>query len=397
MNQLKNKIKELSAQLLQEAITIRRHLHQNPELSTLEFKTSEFISNKLKEWNINHTTGIAKTGIVGVIEGKNPSKRVVALRADMDALPIVEKNEVNYKSINEGVMHACGHDAHIASLLITLKILNILKSEFEGTIKFIFQPTEEKYPGGAITMINEGVLENPKPDFMIGMHVMPGLGTGILGLKEGKYMASTDEIYITVKGKGGHAANPSENIDPITIAAQLIISLQQVVSRSAPPTIPTVLSFGRIEGLGRTNIIPDEVTIQGTIRTFEENWRKKAHTIIENICHNTCNSFGAKAEVFIDKGYPFLTNDEATTKATKKAAIEYLGEDSVKDIDLRMTAEDFSYFSQRIPSCFYRIGVDYPNSKEIKNLHSAYFDIYEPILENSVGVMTFIAVELLKK
>lgn len=395
MNNLKLKILELSKKYYDEALEIRRHIHQNPELSTEEFQTAQYISNKLTEWNIEHKTQIANTGIVGLLKFKNQNKKIVALRADMDALPIFEKNTCSYKSKNHGVMHACGHDVHIASLLITLKILNELKEELQGSIKFIFQPSEEKYPGGAIQMINEGVLDNPKPDLMLGMHVMPGLGSGVLGLKNGKYMASTDEIYLTVKGKGGHAANPQENIDPITISAQLIIALQQIVSRFAPPTIPSVLSFGRIEGLGKTNIIPNEVKIEGTFRTFDENWRKKAHQLIKNISENTCKAFNADVDVLIARGYPFLTNDEVITNYTKKFAIDYLGADKVKDIELRMTAEDFAYYSQIIPATFYRIGCDIPDNKEIRNLHSDNFDIYEPILEQSIGAMSYITSKFL--
>jgi amidohydrolase len=396
MKQLNLQIKEVAKQYLAEAIEIRRFLHQHPELSTEEFETAAFISKKLSEWGIEHQTGIAKTGIVGIIKGNNPDSYVVGLRADMDALPIEEHTNVTYKSLNTGVMHACGHDAHIASLLLTLRILNDFKSKFDGSVKFIFQPSEEKYPGGAITMINEGVLENPKPNVMLGMHVMPGLPSGVAGFKSGKYMASTDEIYITVKGKGGHAATPNLNIDPITTAAQTIIALQQIVSRFAPPMMPTVISFGRIEGLGRTNIIPDEVKIQGTIRTFDEEWRLTAHKHIEEIAQNTCLAFGAQADVFIDKGYPYLVNDERITSISKQLAYEYLGEKRVQPLDLRMTAEDFSYFSHLIPSCFYRIGVDFSTDSEIRNLHSSSFDINEASLESSIGLMTWLTINWLK-
>ncbi|MEI6347191.1 MAG: M20 family metallopeptidase [Bacteroidota bacterium] len=396
MEHFKSRIKELSKSYLSEAISIRRHFHQHPELSTEEFKTAEFISKKLTEWGIEHQTGIAKTGIVGVIKGNNPDSFVVGLRADMDALPIEEQTDVDYKSQNTGVMHACGHDAHMASLLFTVKILHELRHELNGSVKFIFQPSEEKYPGGAITMINEGVLENPSPQIMLGMHVMPGLSAGVVGFKSGKYMASTDEIYITIKGKGGHAATPNLNIDPITTAAQTIIALQQVVSRFAPPMMPTVLSFGRIEGLGRTNIIPDEVTIQGTIRTFDEIWRKKAHQLIIDICENTCKSFGAQAEVFIDKGYPYLVNDEEVTSTSTQWAKDFVGEANVEALDLRMTAEDFAYFSHQIPSCFYRLGIDIPNTNTLLNLHSNTFNLHENALENSIGLMSWLTINWLK-
>ncbi len=395
MNQMKERIKSYANQYLPEAISVRRHLHQHPELSTQEVKTSAFISEKLTEWGIDHQCGIAKTGIVGTIKGKNPDSFVVGLRADMDALPIAEQNTFEFKSLNPGVMHACGHDAHIASLLYTLRILHELRNEFQGSVKFFFQPSEEQYPGGAITMINEGVLKNPTPDVMLAMHVMPGLPSGTVGFKAGKYMASTDEIYITVKGKGGHAATPNLNIDPITSAAQTIIALQQVVSRMAPPTIPTVLSFGRIEGLGRTNVIPDEVTIQGTIRTFDEDWRAKAHQLIKEISMNTCKAFGAEADVFVDKGYPYVVNDEDVTMHSLQWASEYLGPDFVKPLDLRMTAEDFAYFSHRVPSCLYRVGIDFPESDKILNLHTATFNLHEEALENSMAVMSWLTLNWL--
>lgn len=394
-NKMQERIKSYAKQYLLEAISTRRYLHQHPELSTQEVETAAFISSKLSEWGIEHQQGVAKTGIVGVIKGQNPDSFVVGLRADMDALPITEQNPFEFKSQNPGVMHACGHDAHMASLLYTVKILHELRNEFVGSVKFIFQPSEEKYPGGAITMINEGILEHPAPNVMLGMHVMPGLPSGNVGFKAGKYMASTDEIYIKIKGKGGHAATPNLNIDPITSAAQTIIALQQIVSRMAPPTIPTVISFGRIEGLGRTNVIPDEVTIEGTIRTFDEEWRAKAHQLIKQVSEDTCRAFGAEAEVFIDKGYPFLVNDPEVTQHSSQWASEYLGEEYVKELDLRMTAEDFAYFSHRIPSCLYRVGIDFPESNNILNLHTTTFDLDENALENSIGIMSWITLNWL--
>lgn len=395
MEIIKKQIEALSKKYLPQAIEVRRYLHQHPELSKKEFNTAKYISSRLTEWGIDHQTGIAGTGIVGLIKGKNPHAFVVGLRADMDALPMTELNAFEYKSQNDGVMHACGHDGHMASLLFTVKILHELRNEFNGSVKFLFQPSEEQYPGGAIAMINEGVLENPTPDVMLGMHVMPGLHSGTTGFKTGKYMASTDEIYITVRGKGGHAATPNLNIDPITAAAQTIVALQQVVSRFAPPMMPTVLSFGRIEGLGRTNIIPDEVFIQGTLRTFDEEWRTKAHQLITTISENCCAAFGATAEVFVDKGYPFLVNDEKVTTQSARWATELLGEDAVQTLDLRMTAEDFAYFSHRIPSCFYRLGVDIPTDSEIRNLHSSTFDMHEAAMEKGMALMSWLSVKWL--
>ncbi len=390
MADIKELIKKKSSEIFDEIVTIRRMFHQNPELSTQEFATAEIIHNILFDLGIEHQTGIAGTGIVGVIYGEKGSGKIIGLRADMDALPILEASGVGFTSLNKGVMHACGHDMHMASLIGCVKILNELKEHFSGGIKFIFQPSEEKYPGGAIQMIKEGVLQNPKVDSMLGMHVMPELPMGVVGLKPEKYMASTDEIYITISGRGGHAANPHQNIDPIVIGSQVVIALQQIVSRYAPPSIPTVISFGRFEGLGRTNIIPDEVKLEGTIRTFDEKWRKKTHQLIEEIACGTATSFGAKCLVFIDKGYPFIYNNPELTERLKQSAICFLNESEVVDLDLRMTAEDFSYFAKEVPSCFYRIGVAF-DKEEIFNLHSSKFKLNEKSIANAIGLMSWFA------
>ncbi|MDP4266570.1 MAG: M20 family metallopeptidase [Bacteroidota bacterium] len=387
-----NKVKGLASQYFEEVRNIRRYLHQHPELSSEEYNTSKFISEKLTEYGINFKGGIAKTGILASIEGKNPSKKIIALRADMDALPISEENNVEYKSVNEGVMHACGHDSHVAILLGCAKILSSLKNEFEGTIKLIFQPSEEKFPGGAITMINEGILDNPKPQSIIAMHVYPNLECGKMGVRKGMYMASTDEIYITVKGKGGHAATPSLCIDPILIASHIIVSLQQIISRNAPSHIPTVLSFGKIIGQGRTNIIPNEVRIEGTLRTMNESWRSEAQQKINNIAKFTAKGMGGECDVFIDKGYPYLVNEENLTERIKDYSIEYLSKENVEDLELRMTAEDFAYFSQYAPSCLYRLGIANSSKGITSNLHTSTFDIDENSLEKGIGLMAWIAI-----
>ena len=348
------KIKSLAANYLVEFVDIRRKIHAHPELGFEEYKTAELIAGKLKDMGISYQTGIAKTGIVALIEGKNPAKKAIALRADMDALPIEEKNTSDYQSQNKGVMHACGHDAHIACLLGAAKILNELKNDFEGSVKLIFQPSEEKFPGGAQTMIKEGVLENPVPEFILGQHVLPTLESGKMGLRAGKYMASTDEIYLTITGKGGHAATPELNINPIIIASHILIALQQITHFNPIPGLPAVLSFGRIEGKGRTNIIPDHVKIDGTLRCFDEEWRNEAHQRIVNISQSIAADMGGSCEVFIDKGYPFLINDVKLTEDIKRLAIEYLGKENVVDQEMRLTAEDFAYYSQKIPACFYR-------------------------------------------
>lgn len=385
-------IKQKASALQPELIAIRRHLHMHPELSMQEMETSAFIQSKLTEFGIPFTSGIAVHGIVGLIKGKNPDSQTIALRADMDALPINEKNQVDYCSQNPGVMHACGHDVHMTSLLGAAKILNELKDHFEGTIKLIFQPSEERFPGGASMMIKEGVLENPAPQKMFGQHVLPTLEAGKVGMKPGKYMASTDEVYLTVKGKGGHGATPELNVDPVLIAAHILVALQQIVSRNAPPQLPAVLSFGRFIAEGRTNIIPNEVKLDGTLRTFDEKWRAEAHEKITLMATSIAEGMGGKCEVFIDKGYPFLVNDDVVTAEARQFAVEYLGEDNVVYLDLRMTAEDFAYFSQQVPSCFYRLGIRNENRGIIHNLHTDQFDVDETSLETGAGLMAWMAV-----
>lgn len=375
-----------------EIIAIRRHLHQFPELSFNEVETSKFVSKKLTEFGIKHTTGIVKTGIVAIIEGKNPTKKIIALRADLDALPITEENEVDYKSKNNGVMHACGHDVHTSSLLGVAKILNELKDKWEGSVKLIFQPGEEKLPGGASLMIKEGVLENPKPFSMLGQHVYPQLEAGKVGFKKGMYMASTDELYLTVHGKGGHAALVAEYNNPLIIASTILIALNEALMVNNPKKdIPTVLAFGKIIGNGATNVIPNYVKIEGTFRTMNEIWREEAHQLIKEIAENTTNKMGGSCDVCIEKGYPFLVNDEKITQTAKDAAIQYLGRKNVVDLDIRMTAEDFAYYSQVVPACFYRLGIAHKNRKA-SGLHTPTFDIDENAIETSIGLFSWLAI-----
>jgi len=391
-NTLSEKIKRLAAQYAPEIIAIRRHLHTHPELSEKEFKTADFICATLDSYGIKYTRGVGGNGIVAKIEGQHPQVSTLALRADMDALPINELNVCDYKSQNPGVMHACGHDVHMASLLGAAKILNEVRTDFEGTLRIIFQPSEEKFPGGALAMIKDGVLKNPVPERIFGQHVLPTLDAGKVGFKSGRYMASTDEVYLTVKGRGGHAATPELNIDPVLIASHIIVALQQVVSRVASPGIPTVLSFGRMIADGRTNIIPSEVKIDGTFRTFDESWRAKAHLKITSIAKGIAESMGGTCDVFIDKGYPFLVNDDLATSETKALAQQYLGIENVVDLDQRMTAEDFAYYSHIIPACFYRLGVKNPSWENIRNLHTPEFDADERSLETGMGLMAWLAV-----
>lgn len=384
-------IKQRASEMLPELIAIRRHLHSHPELSMQEEATSAFIQLKLTEYGIPFTAGIAVHGIVGLIKGRNPASKTIALRADMDALPITELNKVDYCSQNQGVMHACGHDVHMTSLLGAARILNEIKDHFEGTIKLVFQPSEERFPGGASMMIKEGVMENPAPFKMFGQHVLPSLAAGKIGMKPGKYMASTDEVYLTVKGKAGHGATPELNVDPVLIAAHILVALQQIVSRNAPPQLPAVLSFGRFIAEGRTNIIPNEVKLDGTLRTFDEKWRAEAHRKITLMATSIAQGMGGDCEVFIDKGYPFLVNDDVVTTQARQFAVEYLGEENVADLDMRMTAEDFAYYSQLVPSCFYRLGIRNESRGIVHNLHTPLFDVDEASLEVGAGFMAWLA------
>lgn len=396
MEILKERVRKLAADYASDIIKIRRHLHANPELSNQEYKTAEYIVNTLSQLKIPFKKGIFNTGIVALIEGKNPDKKVIALRAEMDALPITEKNKFTYCSKNNGVMHACGHDVHMASLIGTAKILNDLKNEFEGTVKLIFQPAEEKYPGGAKFMIEEGVLENPAPSIMFGQHVYPNLEVGKIGIKSGKYMASSDEINITVYGKGGHAATPHKLVDPILISAQIIIGLQQIVSRNTDVNTPSVLSFGRFIANGTYNVIPNEVELKGTFRTFDDEWRKVVHKKIETIATSIAKGFGGKCKVKIDQGYPFLVNDINVSNRAFQNAIEYLGKENVLELETRMTSEDFAYFAKKTPSCFYRLGVQ-NNTKGISsNLHTSDFNVDEKSLEIGMGVMAWLTIKELK-
>jgi amidohydrolase len=391
---LKSKIQTLAKQYLAETIEIRRHLHKHPELSFQEINTSNYIASKLSEYKIPYTTGIVKTGIVALIEGKNSSAKVIALRADMDALPITETNIAEYISQNSGVMHACGHDVHSASLLISAKILNELKSEFEGTIKLIFQPGEEKLPGGASLMIKEGVLDNPKVESIIGQHVFPSMEVGKVGFRKGMYMASTDELYITVRGKGGHAAMPAEYVNPLLIASKIISELDTTFK--VEHAIPTVLAFGKIVGMGATNVIPDEVKIEGTFRTMDEEWRKTAHLKMKTIAETIAKEMNGSVDFRIDIGYPFLVNDAEVTAKSICAAEEYLGKENVEELPLRMTAEDFAFYSQQIPACFYRIGTGNKAKGITSGVHTSTFDIDEQALEISTGLMAWLALSSLE-
>jgi amidohydrolase len=386
---MQEKIKSLAKKYFPEFIEIRHHLHAHPELSYQEFETSKFVQSKLKEFGIPFSVK-ATTGVLGLIKGKNPGKRIIALRADMDALPIKEENDIPYKSKNEGVMHACGHDVHTTCLLGAAKILNELKEEWEGTVKLIFQPGEEKNPGGASLMIKDGVLEDPKPQAIFALHVNTILEVGQLSFRSGQVMASADEIYITVKGKGGHAASPHLTVDPILISSHLIIALQQLVSRNNNPFNPTVLSITSFNGGNTTNVIPNEVKLMGTFRAMDETWRFKAHDLMQKLTNDLVHSMGGEVDLRIDVGYPCVMNNEKVTAAAMEKASVYMGAKNVSETELRMGAEDFGYYAQLIPACFYRLGTMNKAKGITAGVHTPVFNIDENAIEIGMGMMAWL-------
>lgn len=389
MENLKQRIRELTALQLNDAIQIRHHLHAHPELSYQEFETSAFVQQKLREYQIPFTI-MAETGVIGIIEGKNPQSRVIALRADMDALPITEENEVPYKSTRPGIMHACGHDVHTTCLLGAARILQELRTEWEGTVKLIFQPGEEKNPGGASLLIKEGVLRNPAPAAILGLHVHPQMDVGKLSFRPGQNMASADELYITLRGKGGHAAAPHLTTDLILVAAHLIVALQQVISRNNDPLSPSVLSISAIQGGHTTNVIPGEVKMMGTFRALDETWRYKAHELIRKISTGLAESMGAEIDVLIDVGYPSVFNDEQLNAIVVEQAKAYHDPQLVGVTEVRMGAEDFGYYSQEIPGCFYRLGVRNASKGITSGVHTPTFNIDEDAIPVGIGMMAWL-------
>ena len=386
---LQQQIKDLAKQFAPELIEVRRYLHAHPELSYKEFKTSAYIQQQLTALNIPFEVK-ATTGVIGLIKGKNPDKRVVALRGDMDALPIAEENDVPYKSVNPGIMHACGHDVHTTCLLGAAKILNTLKDEWEGTVKLIFQPGEEKNPGGASLLIKEGVLENPAPENIFALHVHSGLQVGKLSFRGGMVMASADEIYISIRAKGGHAAAPQNTADTILIASHLIVSLQQIVSRNNDPFNPSVLSITSFQGGYTTNVIPSEVKLMGTFRAMNEEWRFKAHELITKLSTELVHSMGAEIDIKIDVGYPFVLNNEKLSAAAREKAEAYLGTENVEETELRMGAEDFAYYSHQIPGCFFRLGVGNIAKGISIGVHTPTFNVDEDAIEIGMGMMALL-------
>lgn len=395
MNPEQQIAKILSDQFLDEIIDIRRRLHQYPELSFREYQTSDTIRKYLDLWGITYTFPHVETGIVAQIKGNARGKRI-ALRSDMDALPISEQSGLAFSSRNKGVMHACGHDMHMASMLGTIRVLNQLKHEIRGEVLFVFQPGEELLPGGANLMLKEGVFEGREPHMIIAQHVLPEMETGHVGFKAGMYMAANDEVYIRVKGKGGHAALRQDIKDPILMASQILLNLQEEIKSKAPSDSPTVLSFGKVLADGATNVIPDEVILEGTFRTMNEEWRKKAHKLIESRASTTASAMGGSVELEIKHGYPFLYNNEKITREAKKLATQLLGNEKVEDMDTRMTAEDFAWFTQRIPGMMYRFGVGNPGSEQPCSLHSPRFKVNESALKTGISLMSYLAIELLK-
>ena len=388
-------IKALADQFAPDAVAVRRHLHAHPELSFHERETARFVARELTALGLTPQEGVAGTGVVALIEGIKPggSGRVVGLRADMDALPIREANDVPYKSTVDGVMHACGHDVHTASLLSTARILHHLRGEFSGAVKLVFQPAEEKAPGGASLMIREGVLDNPRPAGMIGQHVAPNVPVGKIGFREGMYMASTDEIFMTIHGKGGHAAMPDSLIDPVLIASHIIVALQQIISRNRPPASPSVLSFGRFIADGVTNVIPNQVDIQGTFRCMNEEWREKGITQIQKMAETMAEAMGATCAFTRVKGYPFLKNHPELTRRLRTQTEAYVGRDNVVDLDLWMAGEDFAFYSQVVDSCFYRLGTRNEARGIVSGVHTPTFDVDEAALGIGPGLMAWLALQ----
>ena len=383
---LLEKIRALSTLHGPDAVAIRRHLHAHPELSYKEHETSAYIRSKLTEYGIPHFT-MAGTGVVGLIHGRHPESRVVALRADIDALPIHEENRVPYRSINEGVMHACGHDVHTACLLTAARILQELREEWSGTVKLVFQPGEERNPGGASIMIREGVLENPRPEAIYGLHVNPQMEVGRVSFRGGKVMASADEIFITVRGPGGHAAAPHWTTDTILVASHIVTALQQVVSRNSSPFSPSVLSICSIQGGHTTNVIPSEVRMMGTFRAMDEEWRHRAHGLIRRQATAVAEGMGAEVDVVIDIGYPCVYNDEGLNERSKALALEYLGVEHVLETELRMGAEDFGHYTERVPGCFFRLGTANAARGITAGVHTPVFDVDESALPIGSAMM----------
>lgn len=388
---MKEKIKTLAEGFFGEVVEIRRHIHRHPELSFSEKETSAYVCSVLDGLDIPYRKGFAGTGIVASIKGKQGGNHCMALRAELDALPIKEEGGRPYGSVNPGVMHACGHDVHAASLLGAAMILSRIRDAFGGTVLLVFQPGEEKAPGGASMLLKEGALSDPRPDLIVAQHVLPSLESGRLGFREGVYMASSDELYMELTGTGGHAALPHKTTDIILVASHIITALQQIVSRHAKASVPTVLTFGRLIADGAVNVIPSSLQVEGTFRTMDETWRKEAHRRMSDMAKAIAKSMGAGCTFEIVPGYPVVENDPAVTRSARKAASEYLGEDKVGDLEIRMTAEDFAFYAREFPAVLYRLGVRNDAKFRSAELHTAGFDVDEDALLTGMGAMAYIA------
>ena len=392
---LQQRVRDAAYAGLSDTIAIRRHLHQNPELSFKEVDTQRYIASQLKQLGIPFVEA-AGTGLIAEIAGEGGSGPTVALRADIDALPITERNDVAYASQNKGVMHACGHDVHTANLLGAAGIIHSVKAKLKGSVRLLFQPGEEKLPGGATLMIRDKALESPQPGAIFGQHVHPPLAAGKVGFRPGIYMASTDELYLTVKGRGGHGAMPHNAVDPIVITAHIVTAIQQLISRNTDPTLPAVITFGRIESDGgATNIIPNSVSLLGTMRTLDEVWRKELHARLTNLVNGMAKAMGGSAELTINHGYPFLKNDENLTHWAAREAKAFLGDENVVELPIRMTGEDFAFYTHYVPACFYRLGVRNEAKGITSPVHTDTFDVDEACLEAGAGLMAWLAIRQL--
>tara|TARA_B100001250_G_scaffold360362_1_gene337778 strand:+ start:378 stop:1571 length:1194 start_codon:yes stop_codon:yes gene_type:complete len=388
-------IKEIASSIFPDIVSIRKWLHMHPELSFKEKETSKYICSILKKNNIYFINNIGGYGIVATVKGKNPDSKVIAFRADMDALPIEEKNEVDYKSIHKGVMHACGHDVHTSILIGTAIIINKLKEHLEGTIKFIFQPAEEKLPGGASLMIKDGVLSNPKVDKIIALHVFPEMQVGFLGFREGKYMAACDELEVTVQGKGGHAALPEKTINPITVAAEIIIETRKSIKQIGKDNL-YVLEYGDFHASGASNVIPENAFIKGTFRTMNEDFRKKACDLLLHKSKEIAIKYGVDCDYKIIKGYPSLFNNPKLTEECRELAIDFIGLEHISDLPIRMASEDFSFYSQACQACFFRLGVNNKEKGITHLVHTPKFDIDHHAIEIGIGLMSYFAIKLVR-
>ncbi len=393
-----DRVRQLAEETFPEVVRLRRALHRRPELAFEEHETAALVAETLREIGLEPITGVAKTGVVAHVEGARPGP-TVALRADMDALPITEATGLDFCSEVDGTMHACGHDAHTAMLLGAARILHTLRDDLAGTIRLVFQPSEEKAPGGASVMVEEGVLGDMgghgPVTHIFGQHVFPDLPAGTLGVRAGTFMASADEIYLTVKGQGGHAAAPELLVDSVLVQAHILTALQAIVSRNRPPGVPSLLSFGRVEALGATNVIPDEVKLAGTFRSMDEDWRFKAHDLIKRTAEKTAEAFGATCEVEVVVGYPVLRNDETAAALVRQAAVDYVGAERVVDLPMWYASEDFAFYTEEIPGCFSVLGVGNEAAGITHGLHTPRMTVDEDALRVGTGFLAALAVRQL--